>query len=185
MAPSQATHDIGDQQLAGSRLRTDAGRDVHRRANDALARIHRFAGMHADAHLDGMGSVIVCGSRLEDRQPGLDGLADGQEDDVERVTLGAYLGATDLADDPPYQDAIPSQQIAGRIVTVPLGKRRITAQVCKQEATGLASPTRRWIAVGHFPSGRWCGAKGRRLNWSLSRSAHVRSGATTVRISRQ
>lgn len=96
--------------------------NVYRGAHDAVGRIHRLAGVHADADPDRMcpRSVRCCLRGLQDRQAGENRLSHRREDNVERVALGTNLRTASLADHLAHYRSVPAEQLAGGFVTVPL-----------------------------------------------------------------
>ena len=94
----ETLHGLGDGDLARAGDRAHPGRHVDRRAHVATVHLDGLAGVDADADPDrALGMLATRGSRrVDQRETALDRAAGGIEDDVERVTLGLDLGATEL-----------------------------------------------------------------------------------------
>ncbi len=136
--PDERPDGVRDEDLAGCRDGTDAGRDVDRRADEAVALGDRLAGVDPDPDPDrSIGSLGRCPGRLvDDGEPAADRRPDAGEHDVEAVALGPDLAAAGrrhrIADDGP----VVAQELGRGLVAAGLDERGVVAQVAEQEAPG-------------------------------------------------
>jgi GTP-binding protein len=92
----ERAHGVADKHFTGPCLRANPRCDVDRRADEAIRRLDRLAGVNANADTDRL--AVSCLGVGDDRQTALDGAADRQEDNVEAVALCPNLGSVEPID---------------------------------------------------------------------------------------
>ncbi len=93
--------------------------------------------MDAYAHTDWRALRFrpICG-RTENGQPALNGTAGRREDDVEAVTLGLDLGATEFGHRRAHERPISLEEGRGRLIPVRLDIAGVVAQIGEKKAVG-------------------------------------------------
>ena len=150
-AGRQRAHRPRDEHLVSARLRADARRRVHRRADVPLGGFNRLPRMDPDPDVERIRRVVVgrLGCSGGDCQGALDRRARAVEDDVEAVALRTDLRAVGVGHRRAHERAVSVQHGCRPMRAMALDVRRVAPQVGEQEAARRCAAT---FGRGHVRS---------------------------------